>query len=69
VTHVKITDRWLARQLRPYDVRSRSIRIGNMTANGYLESDLDEVFNRYVTPPAAEAVGKGRRGRVATRPG
>jgi hypothetical protein len=55
----KITDRWLARQLRPYDVRSRSIRIGNLTANGYLEEDLDEIFKRYVSPAEAEAVRQG----------
>jgi Protein of unknown function (DUF3631) len=46
----KITDMWLAQQLRPYDVRSRSIRIGNEKGNGYLESDLEEIFRRYIPP-------------------
>jgi Protein of unknown function (DUF3631) len=52
----KITDLWLARQLRPYDVRSHSIRIGNENGSGYLESDFDEVFNRYISPAEAEAI-------------
>lgn len=50
----KITDVWLGRQLRPYGVRPRSVRIGEMTAKGYAEEDFDEVFRRYI--PRSEAL-------------
>jgi putative DNA primase/helicase len=46
-----ITERWLARQLRPYGVQPRTIRIGMHRAKGYFRADLEEVFTRYVPNP------------------
>ena len=34
----EITKRWLARQLRPYGVRPRTMRIGEEVANGYCKT-------------------------------
>lgn len=48
----EITDRWLAKQLNPYEVRPRTIRIKEVTAKGYVLEDFDEVFRRYI--PASE---------------
>jgi hypothetical protein len=42
------TELWLARQLRPYGVRPRVLRIGEQIGKGYDEEDLLEVFQRYI---------------------
>ena len=39
---------WLARQLRPYEVGPRTIRIGEQVAKGYVQEDFKEVFKRYI---------------------
>jgi hypothetical protein len=44
-----IDEFWLAAQLRPYGVRSRTIRIGEFISRGYVRSDLDNVFQRYIS--------------------
>jgi hypothetical protein len=43
-----ITELWLARQLRPYGVRPRTIWIGDLHAKGYTEDDFTDVFRRYI---------------------
>jgi hypothetical protein len=48
----EITETWLARQLRPYGVRPKTIWIGETSAKGYLEADFEETFRRYI-PKAA----------------
>jgi len=40
----------LARQLRPFGVRPRSIRVGSGTMKGYVVSDFDKTFSSYLTP-------------------
>jgi hypothetical protein len=42
------TELWLARQLRPYGVRPRILRIGEQIGKGYDEEDLLDVFQRYI---------------------
>ncbi len=44
---------WLARQLRPFGVQPRSIRVGATTPKGYLKADFADAFQRYLcnTPP------------------
>jgi hypothetical protein len=47
--------RGLARLVRPYGVRPRSIRVEDATPKGYRRDDLREVWERYLpTPPEAQ---------------
>lgn len=46
-----LTVRQLARLLQPFGIRPRQIRIGDETRKGYRLQDLDDAFERYVTPP------------------
>jgi hypothetical protein len=48
-----IDERWLARQLNPYGIRARNLRIEGVQAKGYCQEDLVEPIRRYV--PKAEA--------------
>lgn len=52
----EVTERWLARQLRPYGVRPRTMRIGEEVAKGYCAGELTEVFRRYIPRSELEAV-------------
>lgn len=49
-----ITERWLARNLGAFGIRSRNIRIGDKQAKGYELADFAEAFERYVLPKKAE---------------
>jgi hypothetical protein len=51
----KISEHWLAEQLRPYGIRPRTIRIGPTTAKGYYAEEFMEVFRRYVPKAEFEA--------------
>jgi len=52
----QINDQWLAQQLRPYPIRTRTMRIGEMRAKGYFEEDFQELFRRYIPRSAVEAL-------------
>jgi len=52
----EITDRWLARQLRPYGVRTRTVWLGEKHAKGYFQADFTEVFRRYIPKSEVEAL-------------
>ncbi len=39
---------WLAKRFQPYDVRPRTIWIGDEHAKGYLKTDFQVLFNRYI---------------------
>jgi hypothetical protein len=43
-----IDERWLARQLNPYGVRPRNLRINGIQAKGYYQEELAELCRRYV---------------------
>jgi hypothetical protein len=43
-----MTARKLAQMLRPFSVESRQVRIGDVTLKGYLHSELDDAFSRYL---------------------
>ena len=49
----KMDEIGLARQLAPYGIRPRNIRIGDTIARGYTQEDFAEAFRRYI--PASEA--------------
>ena len=57
----EVTEMW---QLRPYEIRPRTMWIGESAAKAYLKEDLDEVFRQYnfaVTGQGTDG-GAGERG-------
>lgn len=48
----------LARLLKPFGVKPQKMRMGEGTARGYLRSDFDPVFDRYL-PPSLEKTEHG----------
>jgi hypothetical protein len=50
---LNVTEPWLAKQLQPFGIRPRNIRISGTVARGYFESDFKEAFQRYVPRSAA----------------
>ncbi len=51
-----LTENWLSNQLRPYDIRSRSIRIDEHVARGYLLDDLKAACKRYIPKSELDAL-------------
>jgi hypothetical protein len=51
-----VTDLWLAKQLRPYGIKSRTIWIGEHHAKGYVEEDFHDTMRRYVSRSDYEAM-------------
>jgi hypothetical protein len=51
-----VTDLWLAKQLRPYGIKSRTIWIGDEHAKGFLEEDLQDTMRRYVSRSDLDAL-------------
>lgn len=43
-----LTARWLARLLNPFEINSKTIRIGKRTAKGYYAADFADAFERYL---------------------
>jgi hypothetical protein len=50
-----LTERRLARLLRPYDIHSCSLRIGDELGRGYKLDDFREAFRRYISSSEVEA--------------
>jgi hypothetical protein len=46
----EFTARRLAKFLRPFGARSRQIRVGTDTMKGYLRTELEEAYVRYLSP-------------------
>ena len=59
-----INEPWLADQLRPFSIRSRTMWIEQTAAKGYLEADFEDAFRRYISPSQVAALrdrlAKGR---------
>ncbi len=53
----EITGPLLARLLRPYGVRSKTMWIGDEAAKGYLMEDFREAFKRYIPRSEIDALG------------
>jgi hypothetical protein len=51
----EITDSWLSKQLRPYGIRPKNIRIGEEQAKGYLQADCIDTFRRYIPKSERDA--------------
>jgi hypothetical protein len=48
--------RGLARQLKPYGIKPKTVRVGNNTAKGYSREDLQDAWERYVPSHAEPSV-------------
>jgi hypothetical protein len=51
-----IDERWLARQLHPYGIRPRNVRIDGQQAKGYEREELLELCQRYVSKSEVRAL-------------
>ena len=51
-----ITDRGLSLRLRPYEVASKVVRLGDATAKGYAKEDFYDAWRRYLPQPPTEEV-------------
>ncbi len=69
-----VTELWLAKELRPFGIRPRTIWIGDNAAKGYVQEDFHETFSRYISKSAALALLEEARKQpalpkpVGTRP-
>jgi len=52
----EVNDLWLARTLRPYGIRPKTIWIGDEHAKGYVQEECKEVFRRYISKSEWEAL-------------
>jgi hypothetical protein len=52
---VEVTELWLSRQLRPYGVRPKNMRVGEQVGKGYAHEEMIDVFRRYVPRAEVEA--------------
>jgi hypothetical protein len=50
-----LDSRGLAKRLREYGVKSRTIRIGDSTPKGYVRADFVDVWDRYLPPSPAKS--------------
>jgi hypothetical protein len=51
-----ISELWLAQQLRPYQIRPRSIRIGETVSRGYYLDDFMDTCRRYISRAELKAL-------------
>ena len=61
-SELELSDRKLARMLRPFQISPRTVRIGQETAKGYVREELEAAWNRYVpasTAPEASHQSQG----------
>jgi hypothetical protein len=49
-SEVELNPRKLARLLRAFDVRSRTVRVSGARGKGYVREELDRAFERYLSP-------------------
>ena len=56
---------WLAKRLQPYDIRPRTIWLGDTHAKGYLVSDFQVLFNRYIPRSEVESLLGESEGKAA----
>ena len=52
----EINDLWLAKKLRPYGIRPKTIWIGGEHAKGYVREECMDVFRRYIPKSEWEAL-------------
>jgi len=52
----EVTERWLAFQLRPFNIKPRTMLIGELQAKGYYKQDFMEAFRRYISRSEFQAL-------------
>ena len=52
----EVTERWLAFQLRPFNIKPRNLLIGGLQAKGYYKEDFMEAFRRYISRSELQAL-------------
>lgn len=60
-----LDERRLARMLKAYGVKSKTIRVGTQTPKGYLRADLEDQFRRYLPPSSGKSATSETPPRVA----
>lgn len=63
-----ITARGLAGLLKPYGVKSRTVRVGEETSKGYARADLTDSWTRYVTAVTASQTASSHSSGPVTDP-
>ena len=51
-----LNERGLAKRLRDYEVKSKTVRVGMQTAKGYERRDFEDLWRRYPPPSPSESV-------------
>jgi len=51
-----VTETWVAQQLRPYGIKPRTIRIGELVAKGYVQEEFMDTFRRYIPKSEVETL-------------
>jgi hypothetical protein len=54
----RVTPQWLAQQLQTYEIRPKTMRIGDERAKGYEMEDFKEAFRRYIPRSEYESFRK-----------
>jgi len=62
---LNVSEAWLAKQLQPFGIRPRNIRICGRVGRGYFESDFKEAFQRYVPRMAAGPEDRDQKTEVS----
>ena len=56
-----LSSRGLANLLKPYRVRSKDVRIGDLHRKGYLAEDFADAWGRYLDPSQAKRDKRDKR--------
>ena len=70
----EVTELWLAQRLRPYGIRPRMMRIGEVQSRGYEERDFSNAFRRYIPRSELEefrerlAAGRDPKSEMPNKP-
>jgi hypothetical protein len=62
-----LTARGLAKLLRPFEIDPNSVRLGDKTPKGYLRSDFEDAFQRYLSATSATVNNSTDLGGIAKR--
>ena len=62
-----LTARGLAKLLRPFEIDPNSVRLGDKTPKGYLRSDFEDAFQRYLSATSATVNNSTDLGGISKR--
>jgi len=52
----QISEAWLAHQLHPYGIHTKTLWQGDRSAKGYVETDFHDIFRRYITKTQIDVI-------------